>query len=355
MTANKEISRFVPTMLFIMLVVISLACGSSVSPTLVGTVETPVTSAPTSRAPEVTEALPTSEQPTQAAPAVVPSPTGPQKYKIGDIVSIGDSVMVVLGWEVVPGDEFNKPDPDKKFIAVDVLVVNQSQSARSVSSLLQMSLKDETGQKYDVDLMSSAAANASSIDGEIAPGERVRGKVGFQVPENAQGLQFVFDADIFGTGKVFVDLGAEPIAIEPPTELAGETEQQTFNVGDIIEIGTFTLTVNEVAYPTGDQYNKPDPGHKFLVVDVTIGNKGTSAVLISSMLQMWVKDSEGQKYDLDLMASVASGGTTPDGEIAAGEKIRGQVGFQVPENAVGLIFVFDADIFGAGKIFVALP
>jgi hypothetical protein len=44
------------------------------------------------------------------------------------------------------------------------------------------------------------------VDGEITPGEKLRGQVGFQIPEDAQGLTFVFDADVFGHGKVFVAL-----------------------------------------------------------------------------------------------------------------------------------------------------
>lgn len=183
----------------------------------------------------------------------------------------------------------------------------------------------------------------------------MRGKVGFQVPQDATGLVFVFDAEVFGTGKVFVELGSEPIAVEPPAELAGEQEQATFAVGDIVEIGDLTLVVNEVTSPAGDDFNKPDAGNKFVVVDVTLQNKGSETRAISSMLQMHLKDATGQRYDLDLMASVASGGTTPDGEIAAGEKIRGQVGFQIPEDAQGLVFVFDADVFGYGKVLVALP
>jgi len=38
-------------------------------------------------------------------------------------------------------------------------------------------------------------------------------------------------------------------------------------------------------------------------------------------------------------ASVASGGSGPDGEIAPGEKVRGQVDFQTPNDAKGLVFV----------------
>ena len=47
--------------------------------------------------------------------------------------------------------------------------------------------------------------------------------------------------------------------------------------------------------------------------------------------------------------------TTPEGELAPGGTLRGQVGFQVPADATGLVFVFDGDFFGAGKVFVVLP
>ena len=88
-----------------------------------------------------------------------------------------------------------------------------------------MSLKDDTGQKYQMDLMASTAAKKDSPDGELSPGERIRGTVGFQVPQDAKGLQFVFDASVFSFGKVFVNLGDTPVTIEPPTKFEGETEQ----------------------------------------------------------------------------------------------------------------------------------
>lgn len=331
--------NFVSFFALAVLLLVSLACGSSANPTLVAT-----------SAPTVEVESQQQEQPTQA-----PASVTQQNYKVGDVVSIGDYVLVVLGWENVQPSDFSKPDAGKKFVAVELLIVNNSESAKSVSSLLQMSLKDETGQKYDVDFTASTAIGGASIDGELTPGEKVRGKVGFQVAENTRDLQFVFDADVFGSGKVFVDLGAEPITVEPPATIAGETSQQTYNVGDVITMGTINITVNEVLYPAGDNFNKPDPGFKFLVVDLMIENTGTTAISVSSLLQMSIKDASSQKYNVDLMASVASGGSSPDGEIAPGEKLRGQVGFQVPENASGLVFVFDADVWGSGKVFIALP
>lgn len=345
MSASKNTHTYILALTITLLLLASPACSSTDSPTSVAT-------APASESIAVTVIF---TQPTQTAPAATNTPLGPQTFNIGDVVRIGDFVLVVLGWETVAGDQFSKPDPGNKFIAVDTVILNQGTSAKSISSLLQASLRDKTGQRYVVDLLATAAAKGGSIDGELASGERIRGKVGFQVPENAQELQFVFDADVFGAGKVFVNLGTEPITVELPAEVAAETQQQVFNVGETIKIGTLELTVNEVMYPMGDQFNKPSAGRRFLAVDLTIENKGTSATNISTLLQMWVKDSTSQKFTVDLMATMAAKGTPPDGELAAGEKVRGQVGFQVPENATGLVFVFDADVFSAGKILIALP
>lgn len=361
---NLKNFRFrVPIFMFAAFLLISLACGQNATPEKVGNVEEtkpeqPAQAADPTEAPaQPAEAAPTDPpaQPTEPPPTDTPPPVQEQIFNVGDIVSIGDSVLVVLGWEDVPGDDFSKPDEGKKFIAVDLLIVNQSDAPASISTLLQMSLKDETAQKYQVDLLASTAAQGGNIDGELSPGERIRGKIGFQVPANAQGLQFVFDANIFGAGKATVNLGAAPVKVEPPAELAGESEQQTFKVGDIVEIGTLALTVNEVTSPAGDDFNKPEAGKKFLVVDLTVENKSAETAAISSLLQMSLKDAGGQTYDMDLSASVASGGTSPDGELAPGEKIRGQIGFQVPTEATGLVFVFDASVFGSGKVFVALP
>jgi uncharacterized protein DUF4352 len=90
-------------------------------------------------------------------------------------------------------------------------------------------------------------------------------------------------------------------------------------------------------------------------VDLTIENTGQQAAHLSTLAQMSLKDRAGWKYSLDLLATTAAGGSTPEGELAPGEKLRGKVGFQVPKAATGLLFVFDADVLGAGRVFVTLP
>ena len=42
-----------------------------------------------------------------------------------------------------------------------------------------------------------------------------------------------------------------------------------------------------------------------------------------------------------------------DGTVAEGDTLRGEVGFEVPENSTGLVFIFE-QAFGSGQAFWAL-
>ena len=342
-------------------------CGEQAEATKIGEVtQAPeATAEATEQATEAPTATPAQTKEATQAPAVTPAPTeeateaptqaasGTESYAVGDVIDISDFILVALGWEAVTDDIF-KPEEGNKFVAVELLFVNQSDSSVTVSTLLQMALKDSTNQQYTVDLGAQAAAEGGSPDGELAAGERLRGKVGFQVPEDATGLVFVFDPSLFGSGKVFIELGESPVSIDPPAELAGETTQETFKPGDVVDIGDFILVVNSVETSSGSDFVKPAEGNEFVIVDLTVENKLDESVVVSSLLQMSLKDATGQKYDVNILASTAGGASTLDGELAPGEKLRGQVGFEVPSDAEGLVFVFDPNIIGTGRAFVAI-
>ncbi|MBW6474358.1 MAG: DUF4352 domain-containing protein [Anaerolineaceae bacterium] len=287
-------------------------------------------------------------------PSDLASSTVMQVYNVGDLIEIKNHTMAVLGWEDISAGDFLGPDPGNKFVAVEMFFANNSQSRISISTLLQMNLKDEADRSYEIDFSASSEIKDGSVDGSLVPGEKIRGKVGFQVPENVQNLQFVFDASVFGSGKVVVDLGASPVSIEPPTDLATPSTIETFIKGDSVEFKDTMLTVNEIMFSKGSQFNTPDEGYNFLMVDITIKNTGTATQNVSTLLQMYVKDSNFKKYTVNIMASMESSSSMPEGELAPGESIRGQVGFQVPVDSKELIFVLEADVISAGKIFISL-
>lgn len=356
---------FTIVLLLSLLLLPALACGSNETPTKVGEVEQETVS--TTVATQVIDEeevtvedspSPTKQPVAKATNTPMPEPTEPlaqTRFAVGDIIDFGDILMIVLGWSSPPGDDFAKPEDGNKFVVVDLVFVNTGSSSESLSSMLQMQLKDVTSQVYNIDFSAAMAIDASSPEGEISPGERIRGSVGFQTPQDVTGLQFVFDASFLGGDRIFVDLGDEPVMVEAPAEIEGETAITAFEVGDQIEIGDLGLVVNEVTFPTGDDFTQPDEGKKFVVVDLSITNNTDSSQAVSSLLQMQMKDATGQIYGVDMMASMAAGGASPDGELAPGETLRGQVGYQVPVDVQGLVFVFDGDFFGSGKVFVNIP
>ena len=51
-----------------------------------------------------------------------------QIYEVGDIISINDTILIVLGWDNPPGGDFNPPAEGKKYLVVDLMLANQSES-----------------------------------------------------------------------------------------------------------------------------------------------------------------------------------------------------------------------------------
>ena len=284
------------------------------------------------------------------------TPRTPQEviYEVGDIISIDNAVLVVLGWDQPPGGDFNPPDEGKKYLVVDLMIANQGERSFSSSPVFQMTLKDPSGQKYNINGKANIASGSNSPNGEINPGEVVRGKVGFHVPEDLTNFIFVYEANLIGIGEVSVNLGSTPVAMDPPPDLNLAHRQEIFTVGEQIEISGLVIQILGVTYPSGTDLVKPKEGYKFISVDVQVENQGESVQEITSIVQMYLKDNTGEKFTFHLGAQSIIDSGLPDDELQPGERIRGQIGFQIPADTVGLIFVFDAEIWGFGKVFISL-
>jgi hypothetical protein len=333
----------------VIMIFVSLACSILNSPAATN-IPAPVDEpAQTEEPGSPLELLPTIELPTEFVPPK------PKTGKIGEVIQSGDLILYVVGWDNIPAAEYTKPNPGKKFMAVEMVLVNSGESSLQVGHT-EFYLKDSTGQLYEKDYSAEMAGGFQTIQMELAPGERVWGKVGFQVSENAGNLQFVFEMGSWmevNVGKIFVDLDPQPVQAQLPRELPGERKPQLHSASQPVQLDDVVITINGVGYPEAGKYTSPLPGNKFMVIDVTVENKGSSNVPLYTGLLL-IKDSRDWLCLEDGMAIMAAGGTRLQGELTAGEKLRGQVGFQVPENSTGLILVFDNDTFKPGKVFIVL-
>lgn len=143
-------------------------------------------------------------------------------------------------------------------------------------------------------------------------------------------------------------VGQLPLASASPKETI-------YKVGDQVKLKNFVIFINSAEESTGTGWAKPVDGNKWLNLNITLQNTGNNQVRLTTLGQMFVKDSEGNTYQVALTdKTLRNINNRLDGVILADGKRTGWVGFEVKENAQNLIFQFNANIFGGGNVQVAL-
>ena len=128
--------------------------------------------------------------------------------------------------------------------------------------------------------------------------------------------------------------------------------QKSFKIGDKIKFDNVIYTVNSVETSVGSEFNEPmKDKHVFYIVDITVENKSDETVTISSILMFKLVDSQGYNYNITFNTDTRG---QVDGEIQSGEKLRGQLSFEVPKNEKKFKLDIDPSIFGSGKFSVDL-
>ena len=140
----------------------------------------------------------------------------------------------------------------------------------------------------------------------------------------------------------------------PTPEPTASPQRQAFDVGDTVRLGDLHITVNDVRASLGDSLWTPEEGNYFIYVEVTFRNEGDQPEVVSTLLQMEMRDAEGRSYGRDISAIAASGSSSLDGEIAPGGSLRGEVGYQLPTSATDLTWHFSGDIFRLGQAIFSL-
>ena len=139
----------------------------------------------------------------------------------------------------------------------------------------------------------------------------------------------------------------------PTPEPTATPQRQAFDVGDTVRLGDLHITVNDVRASLGDGLWTPEEGNYFIYVDVTFRNEGNQPEVVSTLIQMEMRDAEGRLYNTDLFAT-ASNSSSLDGEIAPGGTLRGEVGYQLPASEVELTWRFSGDLFRLGQAVFSL-
>lgn len=159
----------------------------------------------------------------------------------------------------------------------------------------------------------------------------------------------IFSAFLLALGSSDSE-SSEPTKVEPSdekTEVEAESEQQeTFKVGETVKMGDLEFTVNEVRTDEGGEWNKPEEGNVFLIIDATIVNAGEESETLSSLIMFKLYDSEFYEKDMSIFADTKG---SLGGELGAGRTMRGEIAFEVGKDETEWEFIFEPNVFGFGQ------
>ena len=143
------------------------------------------------------------------------------------------------------------------------------------------------------------------------------------------------------------------VSAESQRSDSGETEVKTevYEIGDSVKAGNLIFTVNSTRIDEGGDFIKPKDGYIYYIIDVTVENTGDKSESVSSLMMFKLFDSDGYNYNITIGPETKG---SVDGEISSGRKLRGELAFEIPQDAEGLELEIDPSIFGSGQIIVKL-
>lgn len=133
-----------------------------------------------------------------------------------------------------------------------------------------------------------------------------------------------------------------------PTKPEAESKETTFKKGEIAELNGVQVTLTDYKESSGGDFNKPTDGNVFLVAEFEIANNTEKELAISSMMSF---DAYADDYSLNysLSALMEKDGNQLDGTIAAGKKMKGWIGWEVPQDYRNVEIHFTDNVWSNNK------
>jgi len=309
--------------------------------------------------PSVTDNLDTATATTAATqttrpPAVV-------TVAVGELIERDNLALVVEQFQRgISLGEYRTPTAGHEFAQAVLAVKNTSEKYLSLTDLFQAQLHDITERNSDETAVAGGVTYdqvarhndiATFTDGQLAPGEVLRGTVPFEVPVDTGSLALTLDvanASAFESlERVIVDLQSQTDA---PHSLSNSLQVTVHDPGDTVARDGLEVSVTDHQRTTSLGAGlSASSDTEYVVADVTVTNTGADSQWVSPMLQMVLKDADGYTYHELLAATAILETPLREGEpLAAGETRRGQVAYEVPTDISTLYWVFEFALFTTG-------
>lgn len=122
-------------------------------------------------------------------------------FGIGETAEMNNVQVTMVSYSENEGSEYNKPTDGNEYVMVEFEIVNNSENEITVSSALSFDgYADDYALNYSfAAMMENETSN--QLDGTIAPGKKMDGMVGFEVPKDWKTIEIHFKDDVWSNSK----------------------------------------------------------------------------------------------------------------------------------------------------------
>lgn len=122
-------------------------------------------------------------------------------FKVGEIAELNGVQVALTDYRESTGGDFNKPDDGNIFVLAEFEIVNNTDDELAVSSLLSFEAYDADDYKLDYSLSALMEKEGSQLDGTIAPGKKLKGWIGWEVPSDYKNIEVHFTDNVWTNNK----------------------------------------------------------------------------------------------------------------------------------------------------------
>ncbi len=122
-----------------------------------------------------------------------------ETYAVGDTVEYKGTKVAVNDVSTTESlGEFTEADSGKEFVVIDISTTNETGEKQTISTIVQMLLKDGEGFSYQEDLMATSSLDRNYEQGSpLADGETRRGRLAYEVEAGLSPLYWIFDFSLW--------------------------------------------------------------------------------------------------------------------------------------------------------------
>lgn len=122
------------------------------------------------------------------------------------------------------------------------------------------------------------------------------------------------------------------------------SKKDTFTVGETAEMQNVQVTLSNYEESEGSGFYKPSEGKVFVLAEFEIVNNSDKDLAISSMLS-FKGYADDYSLNYSVTAMIDKSGTTLDGSVASGKKMKGWIGYEVDADWEKVEIEFSPDVW----------